>query len=250
MADDQQPPHDRPGPPPAVPDGQPPAVPDTGFDAEQWQRFQRFQEFQRLEEAQREGRLPPLPPPYRRPLWRRILFSKLVRKIAFLLALLVAASWALNHYFGDPDENLPAHITGGHQETRSVIHASSAAEAFRLFYKEVGGGTDPTTRTHACHRFETPELEQRFADHFNAPSCEVAVQRLSDEVTDTTSYARHRPWLEKLRPGPDGNVVISSCELEIEGGPPLGRFTFRIIPRSKGDQWIITDHQKEAADCR
>ena len=254
VADDEQPKRDQPGPPPAVPGGpppspapggagQPPVVPGESYDAEQWRRFQEFQEFQRFEEAN--------PPPSRgKPLWRRLVFNRWVRRLVFLLILLVGAAWSFDHYFGNPDEDLPASMTGGFQETRTVIHAPSPAVAMRLLYKEVAGGADPMTRTHACHRFETPELAQRFADHFSAPSCDVAVKRLSEEVTNASAYARPVPSAAIPAPGPDGSVVISSCEVGVTGGTPLGEFTFQIIPDSIGDQWIITDHRKEAAGCR
>lgn len=235
--------------PPGTPAGphqpaQPPVVPGESFDAEQWRRFQEFQEFQRFEQAN------PPPTPRATPLWRKLLFSRWVRRLVFLLVLLAAAAWAFEHYFGDPDEGLPASQTGGFQETRTVVHAPSPAVAMRLLYKEVAGGADAMTRSHACHRFETPELAQRFADAFTAPSCDVAIQRLSEEVTNASAYARPVPSSAVPPPNADGAVVISSCEVGVEGGTPLGEFTFEVIPGSISDQWIITGHRKEAADCR
>ena len=251
VADDEQPRPDRPGPPPAPREtppppspqgGLPPAVPGESFDAEQWRRFQEFQEFQRFEQEH-----PPPPPKPGKPLWRKLIGNKWVRRMVFLLVLLAAASWAVNHYFGDPDEDLPASMTGGGKATRTVLFAESPREAIRLIYNNVAQASLPD----ACTRFETEEVAQKFADHFNAPDCDTAVRRLHDEVTNASAYARpYFPSAVGLAPGPDGTVVISSCALDIREGPRLGEFTLRVIPGSRSDQWTIADHRKEAADCR
>lgn len=239
MADDEKP--DEPGPPPAV-QGQ-------SYDPEQWQRYQRFQEFQKFEEAQRPGEPARAEPPARsgKPLWRKVLFNRWVRRLAVLLAVVIAAGWALDHYFGNPDEGLPASETGGDKTTRTVLFAESPREAIRMIYNNVAQATLPD----ACTRFETEELAERFADHFNAPDCPTAIRSLHADVTDASDYARpYFPTAVKLTPDADGNVVVSSCELDIRQGPRLGEFTLRVIPGSRSDQWIITDHRKEAADCR
>lgn len=263
VADDEQPQRDQPGPPPATPGGprpggpppsptpggpgQPPVVPGDSFDAEQWQRFQRFQEFQQFEEAQRRGDLPPpAPPPPRKPPWRKVLMSKWLRRAVALLLLLIAANWAFDHYFGDPEAGLPASKTGGFKTERNVIHAQSPGEGILLFYVGVGGGNADVV----CRRFESELLADTFGDHFNAPSCQVAVQQLAEQVTDRSEFTRPLPGKADFTPRPDGSVVVSSCDLDIRGGPRLGEFTFRIIPGSRSDQWIITDHRKEAAGCR
>ncbi|MFC7617960.1 hypothetical protein ACFQV2_35725 [Actinokineospora soli] len=170
-----------------------------------------------------------------------------MRRLVFLLVLLAAASWAVNHYFGNPDEDLPASQTGGGKTTRTVLFAESPREAIRLIYNNVAQASLPD----ACTRFETEEVAQKFADHFGAPDCDTAVRRLHDEVTNASAYARpYFPAAVDLTPGPDGTVVISSCELDIRQGPRLGEFTLRVIPGSRSDQWTISDHRKEASDCR
>ncbi|WP_258905078.1 hypothetical protein [Actinokineospora sp. UTMC 2448] len=242
---------DRPSAPGAHPHGPPPGatpppavVPGEAFDAEQWRRFQEFQEFKRFEEAQGQA-----PPPRRagKPLWRKLVFNRWVRRLVVLLLLLIAASWAVDHYFGNPDADLPASETGGGKASRTVLFAESPREAIRMIYNNVAQATLPD----ACTRFETEELAQLFADHFNAPDCPTAIRRLHDEVTDASAYARPVfPAAVDLRPGADGTVVVSSCELQISAGPRLGEFTLRIIPGSLSNQWIISGHRKEAADCR
>ncbi|MGW5053320.1 hypothetical protein [Actinokineospora sp. NPDC004072] len=271
VADDEQPHRDQPGPPappehlpaprpapgpppsaapppsatpPPAHQPHPPTVPGDSFDAEQWRRFQEFQEFKRFEEAQGEQ------PGKRRagkPLWRRLVFNRWVRRLALLLVLLLAASWAVDHYFGNPDEDLPASETGGGKTSRTVLFAGSPREAIRMIYNNVAQATLPD----ACTRFETEELAERFADHFGAPDCPTAIRRLHEEVTNASAYARPVfPAAVTLTPGPDGTVVISSCELQIKSGPRLGEFTLRVIPGSIGDQWIISGHRKESSDCR
>ncbi|MGX7824247.1 hypothetical protein ACTG9Q_04075 [Actinokineospora sp. 24-640] len=239
MADDEKP--DKPGPPPVIR--------GESYDPEQWQRYQRFQEFQKFEEAQRPGEPARAEPPPRRgkPLWRKVLFNKWVRRLAVLLAVVIAAGWAVDHYFGNPDEDLPASETGGDKTTRTVLFAESPREAIRMIYNNVAQATLPD----ACTRFETEELAERFADHVNAADCPTAIRDLHADVTDASDYARpYFPASVKLTPDADGNVVVSSCELDIRQGPRLGEFTLRVIPGSRGNQWIITDHRKEASDCR
>ncbi|MFC5286032.1 hypothetical protein ACFPM7_03140 [Actinokineospora guangxiensis] len=249
MADDEQPDPAKPGPPPArpadvppAPPGQPPVVPGESYDAAQWERFRQFQEFQRFEKDN-----PPPEPPRGKPLWKKILFNRWVRRLVLLLVLLAAAGWAFDHYFGDPDEDLPASQTGGGKATRTVLFAESPREAIRMIYNNVA----QTTLPDACTRFETEELAERFADHVGAPDCPTAIRRLNGEVTNASAYARpYFPSAVDLTPGADGTVVVSSCALDIREGPRLGEFTLRVIPGSRANQWIISDHRKEAEDCR
>jgi hypothetical protein len=223
-------------------------VPGESYDAEQWERFRQFQEFQRFEGSQRGGT--PAPPPKRTPTWRKVLFSKWLRRLILLTVLLLAARWALDHYFGDPDQDLPASETGGHKTSRNVIQARSPVEGVRLFYTGVAEGDNEVARNYTCNRFATQELADRFADHFGAPSCQVAVERLFKEVTNHSDFAWPQRGTADYTPKADGSVVVSSCALDVSGGPRLGQFTFEIVPDSLDQQWMITQHEKEAEDCR
>jgi hypothetical protein len=228
-----------------VPAVRPPDYP-VPVDPEQLRRFEQFQEYQRFlefQEYQREhGGLPPATPPAKkRPLYQRVLRSKLFRRLVVLLVLIIAASWAYEHYFGT-DDNLPASVTGGGRTTRTVLFATDPKEAVRAFYDNVAQGVLPD----ACNRLADEKVEQQFANDFGAADCPSAINALHAQVQHRNDYAEvFFPSSLNLTPGADGTVVVSSCALEVNGGPRLGRFTLKVIPGSRGDQWTITAHAPE-----
>ncbi|MDQ3404687.1 MAG: hypothetical protein M3548_15065 [Actinomycetota bacterium] len=247
MADSNQPeqPDRNAGPP--VPYVPPDIVPGTStpggqFDAEQRRQFEEFQRFQEFQQTHGDA-----PSPHRRrPTWRRILFAKWFRRLAFLLVLAIAAIWAYQHYFGGPDDSLPASQTGGGKTERTVLFASTPKEAVRMIYDNIAQNTLPD----ACTRFETEAVEQQFANHFNAGDCASAVRRLHEEVGTANDYAEpYFPPEMDLTERTDGTVVISSCALEVRDGPRLGRFTVRKIPNARGEQWTIAKHEAEPVPC-
>ncbi|GAA3002848.1 hypothetical protein [Actinokineospora diospyrosa] len=246
MADHEQPDRDQPpaGPPAIRPPGQPPAVPMP--DDEQWRQFQEFQRFQDFQRGQADGTLPPPPRAKRRPLWLRVLLAKWFRRLVYLLLVLLALTWAYQHFFGGPDEDLPASQTGGGKTTRTVLFATTPKEAVRAFYDNIAQNIPDD----ACTRFETQQVEDQFARHFNAPDCRTAVQRLNAEVGTANEYAEPRfPLAMDFTPRTDGTIVVSSCEMEVYDGPRLGRFTVKVIPGSRGDQWTISRHDDEPNPC-
>ena len=154
-----------------------------------------------------------------------------------------------NMYEFLPEDQCRATVTAAWDAAldRTVLFAESPREAIRMIYNNVAQATLPD----ACTRFETEELAERFADHVGAPDCATAIRRLNAEVTNASAYARpYFPSAVDLTPGADGTVVVSSCALDIREGPRLGEFTLRVIPGSRANQWIISDHRKEAEDCR
>ncbi len=216
-------------PPPFVPPG---PVPD--------QQWREFQEFQRFQEFQKNS-----PPTRNKPKWLRILLGKWARRLVFLLVLALAAMWAYQHYFGGPDEALPASETGGGETERTVLFETAPDLAVRKVYNDVAHGILPN----ACTRFETPAVERKFADAFGTADCPSAVRELKAQVVRVDDYERPLfPPKMKLLPGPDGQVVISSCEMDIKGGPRLGRFTVKKIAGSRAEQWTISDFESEL--CR
>jgi len=242
---ESRPPAVRPqAPPPAAAGATPPAQPLSAEEAERWRQFQEFQRFQEFRDSSQFGEAPEPDRPRRRgrPVWKKLLLSKWLRRLAFLLVVVLAANWAYEKYFGNPDENLPASVTGGFKTERTVLFATDPKEAIRAFYDNVAQETLPD----ACTRFETEAVERSFANHFNAPDCATAVRRLHAEVTGKNDYAEvYFPTDVSLAPGPDKTVVVSSCDLEVSAGPRLGRFTVKVIEGSRGDQWTISRHERE-----
>src|SRR5207302_7504697 len=86
----------QPGPPEPVPSAQP--GPLDADQQRQFEEFRKFQEFQRYREE--TGQLPPAP---KKPLWQRLLRSKLLRALVILLLIILGLAWAYQHYFGRKD---------------------------------------------------------------------------------------------------------------------------------------------------
>ena len=73
-------------------------------------------------------------------------------------------------------------------------------------------------------------------------------------VADRMKNEYANPWIPASAITPNTDPVsVSSCALEVTGGPRLGLFTLRTIPNSVeqgGDpQWIVSAHALEPADC-
>ncbi|CRK60081.1 hypothetical protein [Alloactinosynnema sp. L-07] len=220
---------------PYVPPGDVPAPPPAFQGSPEWREFQEFQRFKEFQRGE-------LPPAKRRPLWLKVLLGKWVRRLVFLLILFIAAGWAYQHYFGDPNENLPAAQTGGGSTNRTQLYSDTPKEAVRMLYDNIAQNTP----IQACSRFESEAIGQKFANAFNAPDCLTAMKRLNAEVGTANDYAEPTfPPPMKLVPDINGIVVISSCEMIVRDGPRLGKLTVKKIPDARGEQWIISDYAKE-----
>jgi hypothetical protein len=204
----------------------------------QFQQFQQFQELMR----QQGGALVPLLPPARKPLWRRILGSRLVRRLVLLLIVVLGLYFAYDYYFGSDNDNRPASETGGGLYHTNHILKDDPYDAVRQVYQRVADNTP----AFACGVF-TDEAAQQFAEHFNAADCPAAVAKLNAEV-DTAPGSKNAyaepDFQGKLGQKPNESpITISSCELGVSAGPRLGVFT---VSRVEKEQWIITGHQRES----
>jgi hypothetical protein len=222
--------------PPSEPAAPEPAAPPP-LDPEQVRQFQQFQQFQEL--MRQQGGAVQLPPA-RKPLWLRILRGKLIRKLALLAIVVLGLYFAYDYYFGNDDDNLPASETGGQTITDRTMLQTRPHETVKMVYHRVADGDLPV----ACGQF-TDEAGRQFAAAFNAPSCGDAVARLHAQVT-----GRKNDYAEPVFPADVRNVSlnttvieISSCRLQVTGGPRLGWFKVEKTPH-KG-QWIITAHRTE-----
>ena len=231
--------------------GQPGQAP---MDPEAWRRFQEFQQFQQFQDYQRRyGQQPgtgPLPPPVRprsvgparsRPLWQRVVRGKLFRRLVLLALVLLALSWAYQHYFGTPDEDLPASETGGGQTRTNLLLEKTPEQAVRKLYDNIAQNIP----NDACTRFDD-EARRQFTDHFGGGECADVIADLHAKVTDANSYAESVP---AVLPGVNRGqprVEVSSCAAGITGGPTLGVFTVRQIELG---QWLIVEHRLEPI-CR
>ena len=230
------------GPPPAVrapneplPAQRSPAPAPAPIDPEAVRQFQQFQQFQELMRQQGDT---PLLPPSRKPLWRRAIGSKSVRRLVLLLIVVLGLYWAYQHYFGTNDD-LPASETGGHTFKDRTLLQTRPNQSVRMVYQRVAENVPDV----ACGQF-TDEASRQFAADVNAPDCPAAVAALHTQVTGRKNdYAEPTFPSEVRNPPRDASVVeISSCRLEVTGGPRLGWFKVEKVER---DQWIITQHRQE-----
>lgn len=251
----------------SVPPPREPAIPPIDPEAvRQFQQFQQFQELMRQQQEQGFRQGTPPPPGYlqpwgelgeqarpREPLWRRALrpiAGKLVTAAIVAVLLAGAAYWLLDKLpgSGPPESPGPPHKVGGKKAETNLIYELDPRNAVQKVYDDVAQG-DPTS---ACGRF-TEEARAEFADHFSGlgGSCEEIVRALNAEVApgQKSEYANPRfPPSVNTNPTSD-SVSVSSCALEVTGGPRLGLLTVSRIGRSVGGQWIVTRHDSEPENC-
>jgi hypothetical protein len=241
------------------PPSEPPAI-----DPEMAQQFQQFQQFQELMRKQAEqgfpqgtpppaGSLQPWGPPPKAPLWRRALRAAGAKVLSFaILALLLvgAGFWLLSKLpgGGPPDSPGPAHVVGGKKAETNLIYETDPRNAVQKIYDDIAQD-DPTS---ACGRF-TEDARAQFARHFAefGGSCEEIVGKLNAQVRPgmKSEYANPRfPSSVNTNPTSD-TVPVSSCALEVSGGPRLGLLTVSKIQNSVGGQWIVTRHDAEPDSC-
>jgi hypothetical protein len=230
-------------PPPMVraPDEPMPAprapVPDQ-IDPEAVRQFQQFQQFQEL--MRQQGDVPLLPPAPRKPWWRKALASKSLRRLVILLVVILGLYWAYQHYFGSADEDLPASQTGGHTFKDRTLLQTQPHSSVRMVYQRVAENVPDV----ACGQF-TDEAARQFAADVGADDCPSAVAMMAAQVTGPKNQYAEPFFPAEYRnlPSTASTLEISSCKLEVSGGPKLGWFRLQKVER---DQWIITQHRQES----
>ncbi|WP_433265876.1 hypothetical protein ACQPZF_39230 [Actinosynnema sp. CS-041913] len=223
----------------------------------QFQEFQRFQEYQRFQQTQGVQALPPgtsTPPPIapppaapakplRKPLWLILLGSKAFRRLIYLLVVLLILSIAYNHYFGTSDESGEPRAQGNQEQVARIPKTPWGLNGtIGRLYQHVGHDI----ADQGCLLFARDgAAKKKFADAIGAPDCESAIHMLKKQVTNVDQY-------EKAYPVDTGQQVtrveVSSCDLDVRGGPRLGRFVLTKLEPSGA--WAITDYEAQPADCR
>lgn len=234
--------HRRPDP---LPQDAPPHHDDAEYHQyQQFLEFQKFREWQRLHGTDGTDSPPPngtgTATPPKRPKWKRavgLLRFKLVRRLLYLVLALLLLNVALDHYFGTDDSGLtgdstPSDLGGG----PSPILQTDPRAAIITFYDFVA--TKPET---ACLLMTEP-ARARFASNYGAPDCDTAVDRLNRQVTNPMVYKSPEFGSGALQlAGPEAKV--SSCALNVQGGPRLGAFGLQLEPEG----WIIDGHKPQPA---
>jgi hypothetical protein len=261
----EQPPADLvPGDSSAAP---PPAHrPPTEITQEQIRQFQEFQRFQELMREQGlppgtpppSGGLPPWgPPPPKQSLPKRLLkatVSKIVTGLVILAVLVVAGYLAVDYFFGENDlaDHPQAHDTGGGKATTNLIYETSPRNAVLKVYDDIAQGDAKS----ACSRF-TDAARDQFTKNMSeyGSTCAEIVTTINRSVAAQhmkSDYAN--PWIPGSAVPTSGDTVsVSSCAIEVTGGPRLGLLTLSKIPNSQhasGEaQWIVSAHQAEPTNC-
>ncbi|QGK71557.1 hypothetical protein GIY23_20370 [Allosaccharopolyspora coralli] len=236
-----------------------PAAGASGFrDDEEYRQYQEFLEFQKFREWQRNrsdgartsftGETKRSREPQARPRWKRalgLLRYKTVRRLLYLLVAVLFAWWLLHYLLGDimdnGDSTAPDGGTPGKQDfSTAPIPSADPATAVAGVYNYVAYNRAGD----ACALFNEAG-RQAFADSYGAASCVAAVQRINADVADPVQYPNIKIGRD-AETTEGGNSSVSSCGLDVQGGPRLGMF--HLTQNAKGG-WLIAGHEHEPADC-
>jgi hypothetical protein len=169
------------------------------------------------------------------PLWQKILRNKWLHRLIWLVIIVLLATWGvpklIHHYFGNDDNGTGGSAALPLPKEQSGVLPGGPHDAVADVYLFVGGNHT----TQACLIFSTAAAA-KFAAAAGAPNCPAAVTALHGQVTDAAAY--EAPQLTQLPSPQGGEMVISSCEFDVAGGPRLGTFT--VTQQSQG--WEITDY--------
>ncbi|HYQ70004.1 hypothetical protein [Actinophytocola sp.] len=251
-----------PAPPPA-PRQPTPITPD---EVRQFQEFQRFQELmrQQAEQGFQPGTPPPpghlhrwSPPPPKESLPKRLLkaaVGKVITGLVVLAILVLAGYFAIDYFFGEDHDQLPASQTGGGKATTNLIFETTPRNAVLKVYDDIAQGDAKS----ACSRF-TDDGRAQFTKNMSqyGNTCAEIVTTIYRSIAANHMKSEYaNPWIPgSAVPTKAGNSVsVSSCAMEVSGGPRLGLLTLSKIPHSEsaggGDaQWIVSGHESEPADC-
>lgn len=248
------------------------AMEGSPADDAEFRRYQEFLEFQRFREWQQGRGEPPAggsvaepssspagsvrtqeptrspPGPAARPWWKRtlgLLRYKFVRRILYVLLILLLAPYALNavvdHYLGTGSGGSGSGTGNGGVPADSVpVKSTNPKQAVRGLYNWLGS-SDPER---VCGLFE-PGGRAAFAQEHGAADCASAAHELNGQITDANSYANPKFGQDAVTEVGDEAQVLG-CRIKVSGGPSLGTFKFEREPEGG---WVIVAYSKEAASC-
>lgn len=255
-----------------MPDGPsagPPPEPrqPTEVTPEQIRQFQEFQRFQELMRKQAEQGMPPGspppgslvpwgPPPPKQSLPKRVAkaaLGKIITGLVVLAVLVLAGYLAIDYFFGPDLDQPPASQTGGGKAETNLIFETSPRNAVLKVYDDIAQGDAES----ACSRF-TDDARAQFSQNMSeyGKTCDQIVTTIHNQIAaDRMKSEYANPWIPGSAVPTSGDTVsVSSCAIEVTGGPRLGLLTLSKIPKSEaaggGDaQWIVSAHHSEPADC-
>jgi hypothetical protein len=254
---------------PPPPDTGPPALrPPSDVTPEQVREFQEFQRFQELMRQQAAQGMPPgspppgslVPwgqPPPKQSLPKRLAkaaISKVITGLVVLAVLVLAGYLAIDYFFGEDLDQPTASQTGGGKATTNLIFETSPRNAVLKVYDDIAQGDAKS----ACSRF-TDDARAQFTENMSeyGRTCGQIVTTIHNSVAaDSMKSEYANPWIpgSAVPPATGDSVSVSSCAIEVTGGPRLGLLTLSKIPNSEGAaggdaQWIVSAHHMEPVDC-
>lgn len=259
--------------PPTTSDSVAPPQRPAGADEEEFRQYQKFLEFQRFQEWQRkygEDALPPppgdaMPESVRRSWWKRALWragAKLVRRLIYLLVLLLVAALAFNWLMGalfgggGTGNGGGGGSESGEPPPRPQLRQADPEQAIVAVYDYLAtddySNLDPGRPPMVCLLF-TPSAASAFASAHDAPDCGTAARRLHQQVTDPMTYKNpelgedavqevHNPKFGGSDNAPN-DAVVRSCRIGADGGPQLGDFGLR---RESNGGWVIDSYERSS----
>lgn len=197
-----------------------------------------------LTEAQRRAERATNPP-----LWRKILRNKWVHRLIALIVLLLVGSWLFGPKKNETKEQQAKPITG---EEMRVPERTPLDAVYFVYYQAAGLPELHTTSaqykaaTELCGRDFTPPGSDAFGRAFGKDRCADALLAISKLISNPDAYGEQFTSNTGLHFTSPGHAYISSCELNVEGGPLLGKFT---LTRDSNGGWPITGFSREHRPC-
>jgi hypothetical protein len=236
-------------PMPYRPAGPPdPPTPPTGNPQLHQQLAGMQQQLTELTEAQRKAERAANPP-----LWRKILRNKWLHRLLALIVLLLVGSWVLNHYFGkDPNETDKQAERPGTLQRKKVPIPNPEDTVHFVYQNTADAKTAPAGATRSasdiCSIAFSDSGQQAFAMAFAKPDCVAAVLYISNRVDNVAEYSARAQSRDLVRfhDRARTRATMSSCEMDVSGGPLLGRFE---LARDNFGGWQITGFTRELAPC-
>lgn len=212
------------------------AGPEDDEEYQQFLEFQKFQEWKR-QHGGGAGTAPgPTAEPGRRSRrwWyytRKVLGFKPVRRLLYLVIVLLLILWGINHYFSGGNDPASHGGTPGNQNPEHPVTSPDPNVAIINLYKALGSDPNPEM---ACAMF-TPQGQTAFAGAIAAPDCSAAVERLKPQISDPAAYSN--PGFQEGAITTVGDqTLIDSCKMTVNGGPRLGKFR---LTRQFNGGWSI-----------
>jgi hypothetical protein len=180
------------------------------------------------------------------PVWKKILHSKWLHRLVGLLIIAIIAVWGvptlINHYFGGNDNpGGPAALHPGTIQGSGRLEKHPRDAVAAVYH--IIATTPPDT---ACLEFTSAAAAQ-FARDMHAADCTQAVRTIHDGLDANGVNGYSFVVIPASAMIQQGNTVqISSCAMQLDGGPRLGLF---VVTENQYQEWQITGHRNEPNPC-